>query len=232
MKFFLACFEQYGFMSCLVYFYRFMDIQLFLHELGAELANTPAVEWGAVLFGVAEVLLALNNRVLLYPAGIISTALSIYLLANAKLYAESALNIYYLVMSIYGWYHWVRRKNEPPLPITKATIGDWRITLVIVAGAWAALYFILSRYTPSDVPAMDAWVSATAWAGMWLLARRKVENWLLLNVSNIFAIPLLVYKQLPLYACLTIVLFIVAVFGYFKWKRICRLQLQTAALEH
>jgi nicotinamide mononucleotide transporter len=69
------------------------------------------------------------------------------------------------------------------------------------------------------VPVWDAWVSATAWAGMWLLAKRKVENWILLNISNIFAIPLLFYKQLPLFAGLTIILFIVAVFGYFDWRR-------------
>lgn len=205
-----------------------MDVQLFLHELGTQLAATPAIEWAAVLFGVAEVLLALNNKVWLYPAGIISTVLSIYLLAEVALYAESALNIYYLVMSIYGWYHWLKRKNEPPLPVTKANAKDWVITAAIVGGAWLILYIILRNFTPSDVPAIDAWVSATAWAGMWLLAKRKVENWLLLNISNICAIPLLVYKQIPLYACLTIVLFIVAVFGYFKWKRIYHHQLQIA----
>jgi len=72
------------------------------------------------------------------------------------------------------------------------------------------------------VPAWDAWVSATAWAGMWLLAKRKVENWILLNISNAFAVPLLLYKSLPLYAVLTVILFVVACFGYFDWRRIFR----------
>jgi nicotinamide mononucleotide transporter len=63
-------------------------------------------------------------------------------------------------------------------------------------------------------------VSATAWAGMWLLSKRKIENWVLLNVSNFFAIPLLLYKQLPLFAALTSFLFLVAIFGYLDWRKI------------
>jgi nicotinamide mononucleotide transporter len=70
------------------------------------------------------------------------------------------------------------------------------------------------------VPAFDAFVSATAWAGMWLLAKRKLENWILLNISNAVAIPLLFYKGLSLYALLTVFLFVIAIQGYFKWKRI------------
>jgi nicotinamide mononucleotide transporter len=69
------------------------------------------------------------------------------------------------------------------------------------------------------VPVWDAFVSATAWAGMWLLARRKVENWVFLNISNLFAVPLLFYKKLPMFAVLTVFLFVVACFGYFDWKR-------------
>ncbi|MEI9957355.1 MAG: nicotinamide mononucleotide transporter family protein [Ferruginibacter sp.] len=79
---------------------------------------------------------------------------------------------------------------------------------------------MLKHFTTSNVPYWDAWVSATAWAGMWLLSKRKIENWILLNISNLFAIPLLIYKQLPLFAILTLVLFVVAIFGYYSWKKI------------
>jgi len=85
-----------------------------------------------------------------------------------------------------------------------------------------ALYIVLRYFTDSTVPAFDSWVSATAWAGMWLLAKRKIENWLLLNISNAFAIPLLLYKGLPLYAALTLFLFIIAVLGYIDWNRIIK----------
>ena len=77
---------------------------------------------------------------------------------------------------------------------------------------------------PSTTPAWDAWVSVVAWAGTWLLARRKIENWVVLNVSNLFAIPLLIYKGLPMLAVLTIILFIVAVAGFFDWRRRYKLQ--------
>jgi nicotinamide mononucleotide transporter len=81
-------------------------------------------------------------------------------------------------------------------------------------------FFILRKFTPSDVPLWDAWVSATAWAGMWLLAKRKLENWLVLNLSNAFAIPLQFHKNIPMYGLLTIVLFVVAIFGYLRWKKL------------
>ena len=81
---------------------------------------------------------------------------------------------------------------------------------------------ILKNFTTSNVPVWDAWVSSTAWAGMWLLAKRKVENWILLNISNLFAIPLLWYKHLIMFSALTLFLFIVAIFGYFVWLAILK----------
>jgi nicotinamide mononucleotide transporter len=189
-----------------------------------QIHQTPPLEWVAVILAVAEVLLAQRNNVLLYPTGIISTVLFIYIMANAGLYAESALNIYYLVMSMYGWLLWVKRKDGLMLSITHANKQEWYIASTIVIIGGGITYFVLCNYTPSTVPLWDTWVSATAWAGMWLLAKRKIENWLLLNLSNIFAIPLLIYKQLPLTACLTLFLFIVAIFGYFRWKKLYTIQ--------
>ena len=194
-----------------------MDVHGLFHLLKGELAETDWLQWTAIVFGVAEVLLARVNNILLYPAGILSTVFTIYILAIAGLYAESALNGYYFVMSVYGWWYWHKRKDETPVPISRTRPREWMVTGAIVAGGFVVLYGLLKRYTPSTVPGWDAWVSATAWAGTWLLAKRKVENWLLLNVSNIFAVPLLFYKQLPLFAVLTVILFVVACFGYFDW---------------
>jgi len=202
------------------YFALRMDLTEVYSQTLHEIWHTPLLEWIAVLFGIAQVWLAKNNNVLLYPAGIISTALSIYILAEVQLYAESVLNGYYLVMSIYGWLHWLYGRANKELQITKATRHDWITTIVIVAVGWILLYLALRHYTNSNVPAIDAWVSATAWAGMWLLAKRKLENWILLNISNLFAIPLQIYKGIPLYGLLTLVLFVVAIFGYFNWKKI------------
>src|SRR5690606_25283004 len=114
---------------------------------------------------------------------------------------------------------WLKRKDRPAPSITRANKKEWLQAIGIVAAAFVILYFVLTQFTDSTVPVFDSWVSATAWAGMWLLAKRKIENWILLNISNAFAIPLLFYKQLPLYALLTLFLFIVAVMGYRDWNK-------------
>lgn len=200
-----------------------------LHELTTQfftqLTQTSRLEYIAVFFGALSVVLANRNHVLLYPTGIISTATFIYIMAEAGLYAESALNIYYFIMSIYGWWLWNKNKgNENPKAISVNTQRAWVITCGIVVIGWAILYYTLKTFTDSDVPILDALVSATAWAGMWLLAKHKVENWILLNISNLIAIPLQIHKGIPFTALLTVFLFIVAIFGYFRWKKLYREQ--------
>jgi nicotinamide mononucleotide transporter len=193
-------------------------VDLFTDQIKA----TTWLEWLAVLFGVAEVFLAKANKVWLYPTGIAATLISIYLLLHVALYAECLLNGYYVVMSFYGWYHWIKKRNEPPVKVSYATRHEWIVTLLIVFVGWGVLYLALIHFTTSTVPVWDAWVSSTAWAGMWLLARRKIENWVLLNVSNLFAIPLLYHKNLVMFAVLTTILFVVAIFGYLEWRKIIR----------
>ncbi len=197
-----------------------MSLSYWIHLLLQQLKETSWIEWLAVAFGVAEVLLARVNKVALYPAGIAGTLLSIYLFIATGLYAESLLNLYYVIMSVYGWWYWIKKKNRPPVQVTYTNKREWLIVFSIVAGGFIFLYVVLKNFTPSTVPFWDAFVSATAWAGMWLLAKRKIENWILLNISNAVAVPLLFYKDLMLYAALTIFLFIVAVLGYFEWKKI------------
>lgn len=185
-----------------------------------QVVETPLLQWTGVCFGVAEVLLAKANKVLLYPCGIISVFITIIVLFEAGLYAEIALNIYYLIMSVYGWHHWLKSKNKQVLPISYSTNKDLIFTFMIILTGLPFLYFTLKHFTDSTVPFWDAWVSVTAWAGMWLLTKRKLENWVLLNISNAFAIPLLIHKNLILYALLTLFLFVVAIFGYKSWKAI------------
>lgn len=194
-------------------------MQEWLHLLSDQLRQTDWLQWLGLLLGVSEVLLARANKIALYPTGIAASGISIYLFVTAGLYAEGVLNLYYVIMSIYGWWYWVKKKDMPPVKISFSTKKDWLNVLGIVAGGYILLFFILKYYTPSTVPHWDAWVTSTAWAGMWLLAKRKVENWILLNISNAFAIPLLFHKDLPLYALLTIFLFIVAIQGYFSWRK-------------
>lgn len=214
-----------------------------LHEwfllLIKNVKETQLLEWLAVGFGLAEVLLARKNSIWLYPAGIISVTLTMVLLSKVSLYAEIVLNMYYLVMSIYGWIHWKNQEDEQQIKPSWAKPKAWLVACAIVLLAFLIFYFSLIHlpghfkvvgkdiyFTKSDVPFADAFVSAFAWAGMWLLAQRKVENWLFLNISNLVAIPLLFHKQLPLLAFLTIFLFVVAIFGFFDWKKMIKNQVE------
>lgn len=202
-------------------------MQQWLDLLTEQIRLTTFWEWLAVALGVAEVLLARKNNILLYPAGIGGSLITIFFLFKSGLFAEAALSAYYVVMSVYGWVLWLRRQNKPPVQVAYTTRKEWLITGIITFAGWGIIYWLLKSYTPSTVPVWDAWVSATAWAGTWLLARRRIENWLVLNLSNLFAIPLLFHKHLPLFALLTLFLFVVAIVAYFDWKRIYRQQKST-----
>jgi len=191
-----------------------------LHLFIQQIKETSWLVWIAVILSVAEVLLAKINNIWLYPTGIGGTVIGIYILVIAGLYAESVLNVYYVVMSIYGWIYWVKKTNEPPVKISWSNKNEWGITLAIVFGGWLISYELLRTYTRSDVPVWDALASSTGWAGMWLLSRRKIENWILLNISNIFAIPLLFYKQQAMFGVLTVFLFVIGTLGYFEWRKI------------
>jgi nicotinamide mononucleotide transporter len=185
-----------------------------------QLRHTSAWEWTAVCAGIASVLLAHRNHILLYPAGLISTSIytGIFLQLDPPLFADAALNVYYFIMSAYGWWAWKRRSDQA-FRIRKATRKEWMLALNITVLGTVLIYAILVRFTNSDVPLLDAILAASAWAGMWLLARHCTENWLFLNVSNLIAIPVYVYKGLPLTALLTVFLFVVAVSGYVRWRK-------------
>ncbi|MFY1046514.1 nicotinamide riboside transporter PnuC [Chryseobacterium sp. GP-SGM7] len=186
------------------------------------LQQTTWQEWLGVCFSVVQVLLARKNNSNNYLFGIAGISLSLYVMFFAKLYAEFTLNLYYLVMSIYGWLYWKFGKRHSETVISETTTQEKWITAGIVAGTFILFWFFLTQFTDSDVAILDSLVSAFAWAGMWLMARRKIENWVLLNISNIIAIPLLIHKGLYLYAVLTAFLFIVAISGYLEWRKIIK----------
>jgi len=190
-----------------------------LEKTGEAFQQTSWLERFSVLCGIAQVLLSRNNRVSNYFFGILGVLSGMYVYFAARLYAEMGLNLYYLVMSFYGWWYWTRRRAESPVRIAIARRKDWQVVAGIVLGGFWLLFLFLAYATDSDVPMWDAAISCTAWAGMWLLARRKIENWILLNVSNLMAIPLLFYKELYLFALLTVFLFVAAIFGYAKWRK-------------
>ncbi|MEE1964155.1 nicotinamide riboside transporter PnuC [Allomuricauda taeanensis] len=183
-------------------------------------SQLTVLQWLGTAFGVVQVLLARQNNIHNYLFGIIAILISIWVLYQSRLYADILLNLYYLVMSIYGWFYWKMGKQKQESPIAYATKKEHGIAIGIVLGCFVLMAYWLAGHTDSDVPYWDAVVCAFAWAGMWLMAKRKIENWIYLNISNLISVPLLIYKELYVYAGLTTFLFLVAISGYIKWKKI------------
>lgn len=184
------------------------------------LVNLPWLEIIGTLFGLTQVLLARKNIVHNYLFGIVAILIGTWVYYQSKLYGDILLNVYYFIMSVYGWTYWKYGKNHKESKITYTTKKEFITACGIVIVAFSSIGYWLYFHTNTDVPLWDALLSAFAWAGMWLMAKRKIENWIFLNISNFIAIPLLFYKGLYVYMGLTVFLFIVAISGYIKWRNI------------
>lgn len=190
---------------------------IFLQQLLHQILETSLIEWLAVLFGIAQVWLAWKNNTMNFYAGIISVCLFTYVFYSIELYAESLLNLYYFVVSIAGIFLW-REGNKLPVTFTYRTDGWKAFSIALIS--WMILYGVLRTFTKSNVPFLDALVTSLAWAGTWLMIKRKVENWIVLNLSNVIAIPLQFYKGLELTALLTLIYVVIAIIGYLEWRKI------------
>lgn len=180
------------------------------------------LEITAVLFGIISVLFARKNNILVYPTGLISTLIFIYILYNFKLYGEFIINIYYSVMSIFGWYLWSRRNNgQEEFPISIMNSKEYKISSLIFSVTLlfiALVYHFFDKFT--DLTAyVDAFTTALFFVGMWLMAKRKIENWIVWIVADIISVPLYYYKGLTVSSLQFIVFTIIAILGYLEWRK-------------
>jgi nicotinamide mononucleotide transporter len=179
------------------------------------------LEITAVVFGIISVLFARKNNILVYPTGLISTLIFIYILYNFKLYGEFIINIYYSAMSIIGWYLWSRRNNgQEEFPISIMNSKEYKISSLIFTVTLlfiALVYHFFDKFT--DLTAyVDAFTTALFFVGMWLMAKRKIENWIVWIIADIISVPLYFYKGLTVSSLQFIVFTIIAVLGYIEWK--------------
>ena len=179
------------------------------------------LEITAVVFGIISVLFARKNNILVYPTGLISTLIFIYILYNFKLYGEFIINIYYSAMSIIGWYLWSRRNNgQEEFPISSMNSKEYKISSLIFTVTLlfiALVYHFFDKFT--DLTAyVDAFTTALFFVGMWLMAKRKIENWIVWIIADIISVPLYFYKGLTVSSLQFIVFTIIAVLGYIEWK--------------
>ena len=180
-------------------------------------------EWLSTIMQVASVWYARGNKMLVYPTGIVGVLLASYVyffLSKPPLYADAVLNIYYFVMSIYGWYNWSQKSNASFIyPISWCNKKELNIGFILFFLFWISIYLLLIEITDSNTPLLDSLVSASAVTAMWWMAKRKVENWLAWIFSNIVAIPLNFYKGFMLFTLMYVVFFALAWMGYVTWKK-------------
>lgn len=179
------------------------------------------LEITAVVFGIISVLFARKNNILVYPTGLISTLIFIFILYNFKLYGEFIINIYYSAMSITGWYLWSRRNNgQEEFPISIMNSKDYKISTIIFTVTLlfiALVYHFFDKFT--DLTAyVDAFTTALFFVGMWLMAKRKIENWIVWIIADIISVPLYFFKGLTVSSLQFIVFTIIAILGYIEWK--------------
>lgn len=187
----------------------------------ASVENMSWIEAAAVIFAIISVLCAKANSIWVYPTGIAGILLSIYIFIGSryKLYPDAALNLYYLIMSIYGWYFWSAKKEKQETPISTCNRKEYITAAALFIGLWSSLYWWLATYNINNVPMMDSFTSSMAAVGMWLLAKRKIENWIALLIADFVAIGLFFYKELLLFSLLNIFYVVIAILGYMAWKK-------------
>ena len=177
----------------------------------------------AVFFGFLSVWFSKNNNVLVFPTGLINTSIFVYLLFKWELLGDMIINAYYFVVSIYGWYYWTRKNsNNDYTPISKVNYNDQKIILVIsiLSAIFVSLMYTVFNKWSGLVSYIDILTTSIFFAGMWLMARRKIESWIFWIIGDIISTPLYLYKGLTFTSFQYFIFTFIAIAGYYKWKSI------------
>jgi len=190
------------------------------------LIQTTPIEAVAVIMGIVSVWYSRKENILVYPTGLINTTLYIYLSFKGHLLGEASVNFYYTIMSLYGWYLWTRKTEDKTtfvLQITHSNKKEWLQQLLFFGVIYAIIYLLLTyaktAFAPEAIPWADAFASATAYTGMWLMAKKKVESWIWWILTNIASIPLYFIKGYAFTSVQFIVLLILAIAGWISWNQ-------------
>lgn len=204
------------------------------------------LEFIAAFFGIVSVFYAKKENILVFPTGIISTGLYIYLLYRWQLFGDLIINIYYTIMSLYGWYMWLKVIDDQDnhISITKSSKSDYLKALLIFALSSFFVLFIYAKYdvidTSLDFPAtikyvwnhltagsasqfriitpyIDTFTTGAAFSAMWMMANKKLENWVLWIIVNVVSIPLYFIKGFGFTGVQYFVFLVLAGFGYISW---------------
>ena len=188
--------------------------------------QTTWIEAIAVISGIVSVWYSRKENILVFPTGLLNTTIYIYLSFKGHLLGEASVNLYYTIMSLYGWYLWTRKNQtnqELILQITNSNTKERIQQFLFFAGVYATIYFALvylkQSFAPEAIPWADSLASASAYTAMWLMAKKKVESWFWWVLTNIASIPLYFIKGYTFTSVQFIVLLILAIAGWIEWSK-------------
>jgi len=204
-----------------------MDIHEIYTQFIDGMKETTWLEYIAVFFGIASVWFSRLENIWVYPIGLVNTIFYVYISLKGSLPGEASVNFYYTVMSIYGWILWAKKNKQQQhvLQITFSNKKEWLQHVGFFSFFYIAIFFALTylkkNFAPGAIPWADAFASATAYTGMWLMAKKKVESWYWWIATNFASIPLYFVKHYVFTSVYYIVLLIMAFFGLIEWiKRV------------
>lgn len=183
------------------------------------------IEILAALSGIISVWFSRKASIWVYPTGLINTVFYVWISYDAQLIGEAVVNLYYTIMSLYGWYNWLRRneKHELIVQVSRSNQADWILQFSFFASMYVVLYLSLNylkeAFFPGAIPWADALASAAAFTGMWLMTRKKLESWIWWIITNIASMPLYYIKGYVFTAVYYFILLILAIFGYIEWRK-------------
>ena len=179
-----------------------------------------SIEIVAAVFGVISVFLSVRQNIWSWPTAIVNVGLYIIVFYESKLYADTGLQVVYVVLNAYGWYHWLyggKNRTELPVSRTPARLGAGLVALG-VAGT-AVLGTLLARNTDAALPYVDSMTTSTSLIAQWMMTRKLLENWIIWVAVDVIYIGMYVYKSLYVTAILYLIFLILSAMGYLEWRR-------------
>jgi nicotinamide mononucleotide transporter len=205
-------------------------IDFFLEPYRAATTLDISLEILAVIFGVASVWFAKKESIWVYPTGIISTAIYVYICYHYTLYGDLIINIYYTLMSIYGWYMWTKLIQGEHIEITKSSKKDIlkAVSIFISTAVFVICVYLYFNRFDRITDYFDTFTTGIFFAAMWMMANKKIEHWLLWIGGNIISIPLYFIKGLGFSGIQFTIFLVLAILGYIEWKKNLNNNQQTA----
>ncbi len=183
------------------------------------------LELAGFLFGIAGVWLTIRKNIWCFPVGMVNVLITAYLVFDKKLFADTLQQLVYFVLLVTGWFFWLTKKKEQRQIKIETTYKKEYLVLIPVFLAGSFLMgWILKNFSTASLPFADSFATVLCFIAQWMIARRKIENWILWMIANPVYIIIYLIKEMPLYAVLSGVYFLLAVTGYREWKKMLKAQ--------